>query len=356
MHCYTPHIPVLIKEVLNYMIHTNTSISNIEDCVFCDATFGAGGHTSALIKELSSYKKKGLFLCSDRDEHSIEFFERLHKDTSHSHKMKFFNVKFNNLNEILNTTNLYINGMMVDLGFSSMQIDSPDRGFSIQNDGPLLMTMGLNDKNASDILNSLSTNELEKILRIYGEEPRAKEIAHSIFRYKQRKKLSTTYELKSIVHEVYNYKGKYSKIDPATLTFQALRIHINQELYQLMHIILTAASHIAINGRFIVITFHGLEDIVVKAIFRSIVREQHLPLENKIISNLNKNIFLLDAISNQKELENEIIRSTKQYNNSINHKSFYMLNSGNVIKATHKEIKTNRRARSAKIRILERIS
>ncbi|AWD33376.1 Ribosomal RNA small subunit methyltransferase H [Candidatus Fokinia solitaria] len=352
MHCYT-HTPVLLEEVLTYMIRTNGSISNTEEeCVLCDATFGAGGHTAALIKELSHHNKKALFLCSDRDENSIEYFEKLHEDVKH--EMKFSNVRFSDLNKILNDTNLCINGMMVDLGFSSMQIDNYKRGFSIQNNGPLLMTMGLNDENASTALNTLSIDELEKILRIYGEEPRAKALAQAIFRY--RRKLSTTHDLKNIVHEVYGYKGKYCKIDPATLTFQALRIHINQELYQLMHVILAAASHIAVNGRFIVITFHGLEDIVVKAIFRSIVRDQNLSLEERIISNLNQNIFLLNAIGSQKEVEDEIMHSVQQYRDSITHKSFAVLNRGSVIKATYKEIKINRRARSAKMRILERLS
>ncbi len=260
------HRSVLLDEVL-------TAFETVSDGLVVDCTLGLGGHSEALLRS-----KKDIYLLGiDRDlvaikcaeDRLVPFGDRF--NTVHS--------DFRDLPSILAEKNLEkrpINAILLDLGVSSMQIDTPTRGFSFQQEGPLDMRMDFSQsETAADIVNSFSEEELANLIYEYGEEPASRVIARQIVDSRETKPINTTTELATLVIRAVNFRERKigrridsNRIHPATRTFQALRIAVNQELTNLDKFIAQAIDLLAPMGRLAVISFHSLEDRIIKNAYR----------------------------------------------------------------------------------------
>ncbi len=246
------HIPVLASEVLN-ILKPSPSKS------FADFTFGLGGHTQKLL----SYGSSVIGL--DRDYNSIKYGNNLELQNSN---FKFKRSKFSNAFDKIEN----MDGILFDLGVSSVQIDESQRGFSFMNDGPLSMQMGLNNKSAADIINSYSENDLADILYYYADETKSRSLAKKIILARRKQYISTTFQLinamfsngKANLNDPISQKGK----SPATKAFQALRIATNNELSEICTGLQIASKKLKVGGRLAVITFHSIEDRIVKYFFK----------------------------------------------------------------------------------------
>ena len=298
------HKPVMCEEVL--------SILNPSDgCVFLDGTLGAGGH-SRIILESADCSVIGI----DKDPTAIELCRDLEKQ--YGNKFLSINGSFGNLSQHLNSIGINkIDGILLDLGTSSMQLGTPERGFSFQFDAPLDMRMTQTGERAYDIINSLSEDSLADIIFYFGEERRSRKIAKAIVNKRKIKKIKTTFDLNEIILSVKKANNK--KIHPATKTFQALRIYINNELKDLYEALISIEKVLSEKGRLVVISFHSLEDRIVK----NFIKENSIPLRKYDPKNPDK-IFVYE---NRK-----------------------------VIKPSEYEVKKNRRSRSAKLRWVFRSS
>jgi 16S rRNA (cytosine1402-N4)-methyltransferase len=225
---------------------------------FVDATLGAGGHAAALLEAGGEIRLLGI----DRDPEALEIArERL---AAFGGRVEFRLADFAGLDEVLAPLPP-ADGILADLGVSSMQIDRAERGFSFRRDGPLDMRMGPGGRSAADIVASADVDELTRILRDYGEERMAAKIARGIVMERSRGPIVSTRQLARIVADA---KGTREKIDPATRVFQALRIEVNQELVALARFLSAAANRLNARGRLAVISYHPLEDRIVKETFR----------------------------------------------------------------------------------------
>ena len=251
----TKHKSVLLKESVDFL--------NIkEDGVYVDATLGFGGHSLEILKR----NKKGFLFAFDRDSEAITYsIERL-KDY---HNFKIIKSNFANMKECLNKEGISkVDGILFDIGVSSMQLDEDYRGFSFHNDAPLDMRMDTDEElSAYDVVNNYSYEDLVRILRDYGEEKYASSIAKNIVRERANKNIETTLELVDIIRRSMPAK-ELRNAHPARRTFQAIRIEVNHELDSLSTALEQALDLINIGGRVCVITFHSLEDRIVKNIFR----------------------------------------------------------------------------------------
>lgn len=292
------HIPVLLKEMLFQLAPHSGGI-------YVDATFGAGGYSKAIL-ESADCKVYAI----DRDETVTKFYDDL--NVKYPDRINLFIEKFSNIKNLLDSNNIKgINGIVFDVGVSSMQLDNGDRGFSFLRDGPLNMSMdNYSHMNASTFVNALREEEIANTIYNYGGERHSRKIARAIVNARKKKIIKTTFELADIVRSVV-FRGK-SKIDPATRTFQAIRIWVNDELGELEKGIKAASEILSENGKLIVVTFHSLEDRIVKTLFKDLCE----PGPTKTFSLLNKK----------------------------------------VIKASAEEINANPRARSAKLRAIQRLS
>ncbi|QKX01480.1 16S rRNA (cytosine(1402)-N(4))-methyltransferase RsmH [Wolbachia endosymbiont of Cruorifilaria tuberocauda] len=328
------HIPVLLKEMLLQLSPQNGG-------VYVDATFGAGGYSRAIL-ESADCKVYAI----DRDETVAKFYHSL--NAKYPGKIKLFLEKFSNIQTVLNSNNLKhfaessvvpqlssttsvlipkknlwsnntriisnntVDGVVFDVGASSMQIDEGNRGFSFLHNGPLDMRMDYSSNvNASVFVNDLHEEEIANTIYSYGGERYSRKIARAIVNARKKKAISTTFQLADIVRSVV--LRRKSKIDPATRTFQAIRIWVNDELKELENGIKAASEILNKDGKLIVITFHSLEDRIVKNFFKNLC--------NTRFTNCRK---------------------------------FSLLNR-RVIKASSEEISTNPRARSAKLRGIQRL-
>ena len=298
------HKPVMCEEVL--------SILNPSDgCVYLDGTLGAGGHSRKIL-ESADCSVVGI----DKDPTAIELCRDLEKQ--YGNKFLSINGSFGNLSQHLNSIGINkIDGILLDLGTSSMQLGTPERGFSFQFDAPLDMRMTQTGERAYDIINSLSEDSLADIIFYFGEERRSRKIAKAIVNKRKIKKIKTTFDLNEIILSVK--KAKNRKIHPATKTFQALRIYINNELKDLYEALISIEKVLSEKGRLVVISFHSLEDRIVK----NFIKENSIPLRKYDPKNPDK-IFVYE---NRK-----------------------------VIKPSEYEVKKNRRSRSAKLRWVFRSS
>ena len=298
------HKPVMCEEVL--------SILNPSDgCVYLDGTLGAGGHSRKIL-ESADCSVVGI----DKDPTAIELCRDLEKQ--YGNKFLSINGSFGNLSQHLNSIGINkIDGILLDLGTSSMQLGTPERGFSFQFDAPLDMRMTQTGETAYDIINSLSEDSLADIIFYFGEERSSRKIAKAIVNKRKIKKIKTTFDLNEIVLSVK--KGNNKKIHPATKTFQALRIYINNELKDLYEALISIEKVLSEKGRLVVISFHSLEDRIVK----NFIKENSIPLRKYDPKNPDK-IFVYE---NRK-----------------------------VIKPSEYEVKKNRRSRSAKLRWVFRSS
>ena len=303
------HISVLLDESVNGL-----NIKN--DGIYVDMTVGGGGHSKEILKRLDT----GKLICIDRDEFAIDKATEVLKEFENKIIIKD---SFDHIDEILKRINIdKVDGFIFDLGVSSFQFDDGERGFSYNKDYKLDMRMDRdNDLSAYEVVNDFSENDLYRIFRDYGEEKFAKNIAKHIVIDRQIKKIETTFQLVDIIKESIPSKLRQNEKHPAKRIFQALRIYVNDELTKLNDTLNKIIDLLNDKGRISIITFHSLEDRIVK---------------NKF-----------------KEFENPCT-CPKGYPCVCNKKPKGMIINKKAIIPTEEEININRRAKSAKLRIFER--
>ncbi len=255
------HKPVLLKEVLDYLIPA-------PDKNFIDCTFGGGGHGVEILKRIAP---EGKLLAIDAD---IETSNQI-SDIRNNKNIIFINDNFRNLQEIVAKKFPYsVQGILLDLGLSSDQLENSGRGFSFQKDEPLDMRFDTRQSlTAAEILNSYSLEALYDIFKNYGEYPHARRLCQGIFRTRKITKFKTTQQLVALVLEIQPRRF-FDKLHPATKVFQALRIAVNDELESLKEVLPQAVDILSANGRLMVISFHALEDRIVKNFFRDLARQE----------------------------------------------------------------------------------
>jgi 16S rRNA (cytosine1402-N4)-methyltransferase len=244
-----PHVPVLVSEVIDAL-----AISHGDTVV--DGTFGAGGYTRAMLAAGA-----GRVVGFDRDPEAIEAGRSLVPDP----RLTLVEERFSQMDRALAERGIgQVNAIALDIGVSSMQLDRAERGFSFQSDGPLDMRMSKSGLTAAEFLNSAEEADIARVLRDYGEEPRARAIARAIV---AARPVERTAELAAIVRRAAGFRPG-QKSDPATRTFQAIRIHLNAELEELEEGLEAAERALAPGGRLAIVTFHSLEDRIVKRFLR----------------------------------------------------------------------------------------
>ncbi len=240
------HIPVMLSEVITYL--------SPKGGVYVDCTFGQGGYSKTILNAHPDNK----VIAIDQDPDVIYIANQL--ACQFSERFQFISDNFNNLDSIIKEK---VDGVVFDLGVSTEQILSSQRGFSFDNDGPLDMRMSKNGISAFDVVNDFSENELADIIYKYGDEHASKKIARYIVSARLISPIKTTKELSTIVNKA-KADGKYHKINLATKTFQAIRIFVNQELDSLEKALASVDKILKVNGRLVVVSFHSLEDRIVK--------------------------------------------------------------------------------------------
>jgi len=259
------HQPVLLKEVVTHL--------NIQpEGRYLDCTFGRGGHSRAILEQLA---ERGQLLALDQDPEAIEAGQKIAQQDS---RFQIVHAAFSQLEQVLAQfpSPQPIMGILLDLGVSSPQLDNPDRGFSFRHQGPLDMRMNTSQgPTLQHWLNTVSLAELITVLKDYGEEPHARRIAKAIIMTRQQTPLTTTVQLADIVAQAHPAWPAHHH--PATQTFQALRIFINRELEQLQQILPQIPKLLAPQGRLLCISFHSLEDRIVKRFIRQAAQGDHYP-------------------------------------------------------------------------------
>jgi len=308
---HTSHLSVLLHESVDALI---TEV----DGFYVDGTFGRGGHSREVLSRLSAAAQ---LMAVDKDEQAIaEAGKQFASDTRFSIR----HGSFSQLNQWLIEIDKLgkVNGILLDLGVSSPQLDEAHRGFSFMQDGPLDMRMDrTRGETAAEWINGASQTDIARVLKEYGEERYSKRIARAIVEYRDEQPFVTTHELSKVVTEANPAweKGKH----PATRAFQAIRIHINNELSDLDVILEQALAALAVGGRLVVISFHSLEDRRVKRFIRQQVQGDRLPI----------------GVPVRDEELNKRLRSM-----------------GKIVKAGEQELSVNPRARSAVMRVAEKIA
>lgn len=251
---HLPHAPVMLHEVL-------ASLDPQGGGHYVDGTFGAGGYTRAVLKAADCK-----VFSIDRDSHVERFAGELKEEFGG--RFVFLSGAFGNMVDLLAKTGVSsVDGIVLDIGVSSMQLDEAERGFSFKKSGPLDMRMSQSGTSAADVVNGAPEEVLADIIAHYGEERAARRIAKAIVAARAEAPITTTHALAALVAKTIG-RGN-GKIDPATRTFQALRIYVNDELGELVRA-LHAAEHLLVpGGRLVVVTFHSLEDRIVKRFFQS---------------------------------------------------------------------------------------
>jgi 16S rRNA (cytosine1402-N4)-methyltransferase len=252
----TDHVPVLADEARQLL-----AVQPGETVV--DATFGAGGHASLLAADLQG---RGRYIAIDRDPTVQEYFESF-KRSAGGLQTRLLRGEFSLVLEQLASNDVEADAILIDLGVSSMQLDRPERGFSYATDAPLDMRMDTSaDLTAADLVNEADEKELTDIFRRYGEERYARQIVRAIIR---RRPLETTFELVDVVKSAIPAPARFGEGHPAKRVFQALRIAVNDELASLEHALPAALEMLRPGGRLAVISFHSLEDRIVKTFMRA---------------------------------------------------------------------------------------
>lgn len=304
------HEPVLLKEVVELVRPADPA------GVIVDATVGLGGHSEALLDRWPDAELIGI----DRDPMALEASaDRLGR---FGDRVRLIEGRHELLIEILKSAGVKrVDALVADLGVSSMQFDTAERGFSFRHDAPLDMRMGREGRTAADLVNELPEQELAGILRKYGEEPKARAIAAAIVRARRSEPITTTTELAAIIREVS--RPRRDRIDPSTLTFQALRIAVNEEIEGLAGFVRDGVEVLAVGGRIGIISFHSLEDRVVKQTLRELTGECRCPPR------------LPECVCDPVERVSLVERK--------------------AIKASAEEVDRNPRSRSARLRVAERL-
>jgi 16S rRNA (cytosine1402-N4)-methyltransferase len=243
------HIPVMLDEVLAYLEPEH-------GCTILDGTFGAGGYTNAILDRGADV------IALDRDPSAIDAGQAM--VDRYSGRLSLHHTNFGVLDRFAPEGGL--DGIVLDIGVSSMQIDEPERGFSFQRNGPLDMRMASAGVSAADVVNQAKVNDLIRIFSFLGEERQASRIARAIDKRRLEKKFETTRDLAGLI-EIVTPRKMTDKIHPATRVFQALRIFVNNELGELVSALFAAERALKPGGRLVVVTFHSLEDRIVKRFF-----------------------------------------------------------------------------------------
>lgn len=252
------HESVLLAETVDRLVTD-------EGGLYLDATLGLGGHSEALLNKLSA---QGKVLGLDADPEALS--EAAQRLAAHSGRFHSVRANFRSLGSILEKEGFFpLSGAMFDLGVSSLQLDKPSRGFSFLREGPLDMRLGEGALTAEQIVNRWPAEQIASLLKEFGEEPEADRIARAIVERRAKKPLVTTLDLAAVVESVVPRTGHH----PATRTFQALRIAVNQELESLTRGLEAVVPYVKAGGRICVITFHSLEDRIVKNVFARFVSE-----------------------------------------------------------------------------------
>ncbi len=249
------HVPVLLLETID-------ALSPRDDGIYIDGTFGAGGATQALLESA-----KCIVLAIDKDPDAVTAGRKL--EQSAEGRLTLAQGAFGNLGEIASENGIELaDGITFDLGVSSMQLDQAERGFSFQGEGPLDMRMSKSGPSAADVVNSLEERDLAQVISVLGEERRARAIARAIVAARADGAIERTSELSDIVAGVLGRRHDEKK-HPATRTFQALRLFVNGEMDELVQGLFAAEKMLKEGGRLAVITFHSLEDRIVKRFLAS---------------------------------------------------------------------------------------
>ncbi len=264
------HIPVLINEVLG-------AVYIPDNAIVIDGTIGLGGHAYEILNKHKNIKSYYAF---DVDSSAIN----LAKEKLNNYPcVHYINKNYSEAVEILKEKGVNsADTILLDLGVSSMQLDNPDRGFSFRFDAPLSMRLdGSNTDTVSDYINTVDGSELIEVLKELGEEDYAYKIAKKIIEQREIKPITTTFELRDIVYNAYPMHKRFGRIHPATKTFQALRIAINGELSHLKKALDELSQFLSPHGRMLVISFHSLEDRIVKQAFKNLEQTQEFKLITK---------------------------------------------------------------------------
>lgn len=257
------HKPVLLNETIE-----NLDLSPGK--IIVDCTVGSGGHASAILEKILP---NGFLIGIDIDKKALSIAEKCLNKYGTSFKLVYGN--FKDIIKILGDLHIKkVDGFLLDLGISSLQLEDPQRGFSFRYPGPLDMRMDTAQKfTAFDLINYMDEENLKKLLKNNSQERFAKKIVHEVILARKKKKIETTTELVEIVLKAVPMKYRYSRIHPATRTFQALRMAVNNELENLSCFLDNFFDLLSLNGRIVVISFHSLEDRLVKDKFRNLVKE-----------------------------------------------------------------------------------
>lgn len=248
-----PHVPVMLAEVLD-------ALQPRDGAVYVDGTFGAGGYTRAILAAADTR-----VLAIDRDPSAIRAGQAM-VDSSGG-RLKLLEGRFADMESLVEAAGeSRIDGVVLDIGVSSMQIDQAERGFSFLRDGPLDMRMAQAGATAADAVNTLPQEVLSNIIYVFGEEPKSRAIARAIVEARKDAPITTTFGLVKAIERATG-RPRPDRIHPATRTFQALRIHVNGELDELVEALHAAERMLAPGGRLVVVTFHSLEDRIVKRFF-----------------------------------------------------------------------------------------
>ena len=255
------HIPVMLGEVLS-------ALSPRDGGIYVDGTFGAGGYTRGIL-EAADCKVFAI----DRDPDAIAGGSALL--AAFAGRLTLMQGHFAGMQDLLDAFGVHaVDGVVLDVGVSSMQIDEAERGFSFAKDGPLDMRMSCEGPTAADIVNSFEPGALARIIAVLGEEHKARAIARAIVKARQHRKLSTTFALVNAIEQATGKQKHFERIHPATRTFQALRIYVNGELDELAEGLAAAERLLKPGGRLAVVTFHSLEDRIVKRFLHERSREK----------------------------------------------------------------------------------
>lgn len=273
------HIPVMLKEVLD-------TLKPVAGETYVDATFGNGGYSEAILKSADCN-----VIAIDRDPFVLTRASEL--KNIYGSRFTFVSGTFSNIAQLINQP---VNGVVFDIGVSSMQLDNPERGFSFAKDAPLDMRMSQSGLSAKDIVNSVAEQDLANIIYKYGDEKKSRQIAHAIHLYRQQKPIETTVELAQIIYTVL--PKKFGQIDPATRTFQAIRIAVNDELQQLESGLKGALDIVLPEGRIVVVDFHSLEDKIVKSFFaENSEKKVHISRYKEVLPSSSENLKPLAFVS-----------------------------------------------------------
>lgn len=307
------HKPVLLDECIE-------SLDIKPNGIYVDGTLGGGGHSEIICKNLS---KEGTLIGIDRDRDALNAASK--RLESYECNKYFVQSNYSNIKEVLEDLGIdKIDGALLDLGVSSFQLDNPERGFSYMNDAPLDMRMSQDDSfTASDVVNGYSESDLRRVISKYGEERWAPRIAEFIVKERKENPFETTFQLVDTIKAAIPAAARRTGPHPAKRTFQAIRIEVNDELGQLERAVSEFIDCLKVGGRLSIITFHSLEDRIVKDIF-----QEHL---NPCTCPKDFPVCVCGKVADIKKISKK------------------------PIEASDIELEENPRARSAKLRVIEKI-